>query len=288
MFYERFAKSSSRRRRLIESISGLKSVCSNEPEAPEDAPPSVAGTRLVLGIQFFNGTLGAAIEGCRQGGLVVIPSGPGLAGDLPRDGAYAEALRRADLVLPDSGLMALFWRCFRFERIHRISGYVMLKALLEERKIDQGASFWVMPDAVQGEANRQWLQQSVGINIDAEDMYVAPLYAKTGQLTDDHLLERLKDRRPRWVFINLGGGVQERLGLYLRDNLGKESAIVCSGAALAFLSGQQGKIPMWADRLYLGWLFRCFTNPRRFVPRYWRAWKLVWLLLRYGRRCPRA
>ena len=73
----------------------------------------------------------------------------------------------------------------------------------------------------------------------------------------------------------------------LREALDYNPTIICSGAALAFLSGQQASIPMWADSFFLGWLFRCFTAPRRFVPRYWKAWKLVWLLARYGRQCPR-
>ena len=244
-------------------------------------------TCQVLGVPFFNGTLAEVLEQCRRGGLVVIPSGPGLACDLPRDKSYAEALRQADLVLPDSGLMALCWRCFRFESIRRISGYALLKALLEEEVVEQGSSFWIMPDAAQNEANCRWLQKNKGIEVGEEDLYVAPFYAKEGSLADVELLNRLKVRCPQWVFVNLGGGVQERLGLYLRENLSAKTTIVCSGAALAFLSGQQGKIPMWADRLFLGWLFRCFSDPKRFIPRYWRAWKLVWLLIRHGRRCPR-
>lgn len=241
----------------------------------------------VLGVSFFNGTFGEAIERCRRGGLVVIPSGPGLACDLPKDEAYAEALHRADLVLPDSGLMALCWRCFRFEGIRRISGYALLKALLDEKEIEQGASFWVMPNAAQSEANCRWLRQNMGIEVGEGHVYEAPVYPKTGPLADAELLKRLKIHRPQWVFVNLGGGVQERLGLFLRENLSDDVSIVCSGAALAFLSGQQVGIPMWADRFFLGWLFRCLTDPMRFVPRYWRAWKLVWLLIRHGRRCPR-
>ena len=240
----------------------------------------------VLGVSFFNGNLETALARCRQGGLVVIPSGPGLACDLPNDAAYAEALNRAELVLPDSGLMALWWSCFRFERIKRISGYALLKALLDEEKIQLESSFWIMPDATQGEANCRWLLKTKGIELGDRAVYEAPIYEKQGPLVDRDLLERLKSVRPRWIIINLGGGVQERLGLYLRENLGSDVSIVCSGAALAFLSGQQVGIPMWADRFFLGWFFRCLSDPIRFVPRYWRAWKLVWLLLRHGRRRP--
>ncbi|MFP6855184.1 MAG: WecB/TagA/CpsF family glycosyltransferase [Opitutales bacterium] len=242
----------------------------------------------VLGISFFNGSLRSAIEQCNQGGLVVIPSGPGLATDLMRDGAYAEALNGADLVLPDSGLMALCWNVLRLERIRRISGYALLKALLEEHHVKQGASFWIMPNADQSDANCRWLSKHAGIKLDHGDVYLAPVYAGKGPLVDADLLGRLKAHQPQWIFVNIGGGVQERLGLYLREQLGRDTTIVCSGAALAFLSGQQAKIPIWADRLFLGWLFRCFADPARFVPRYWRAWKLVWLLFRYGRGSPRS
>ncbi|MFP6899954.1 MAG: WecB/TagA/CpsF family glycosyltransferase [Opitutales bacterium] len=266
----------------------MKSLCNTESGKSDLDPNSDADRCQVLGVSFFNGALDKAIKQCGRGGLVVIPSGPGLACDLPMDEAYRRALREADLVLPDSGLMSLFWICFRFERIRRVSGYAFLKELLEIEEIKGEGSFWIMPDADQGEANCLWLGQFMGIDVDEEDLYEAPLYSKRGPLIDEELLERLRVRRPRWIFVNLGGGVQERLGLYLRETLNYNPTIVCSGAALAFLSGQQVGIPMWADRFFLGWLFRCFAAPRRFVPRYWRAWKLVWLLARYGRQCPRA
>ncbi|HAF58450.1 MAG TPA: hypothetical protein DCL00_02575, partial [Opitutae bacterium] len=91
---------------------------------------------------------------------------------------------------------------------------------------------------------------------------------------------------PGSVFIQLGGGVQERLGIYLKENLSYKPSIYCTGAALAFLSGQQVKIPRWADRLYLGWLFRCFFKPSVFIPRYTKALRLLMLLARYGDQSP--
>ena len=50
---------------------------------------------------------------------------------------------------------------------------------------------------------------------------------------------------------------------------------------MAFLSGVQVEIPNWADRFYLGWLFRCFAKPKVFIPRYIRALKLFYLIWRY-------
>ncbi len=84
----------------------------------------------------------------------------------------------------------------------------------------------------------------------------------------------------------LGGGTQERLGLYLKQHLAYRPAIHCIGAAIAFLSGDQVDIPVWGDRFYLGWLFRCLSDPKRFVPRYWGARKLIALMWRYRDRLP--
>ena len=63
-------------------------------------------------------------------------------------------------------------------------------------------------------------------------------------------------------------------------------SIHCIGAAIGFLTGNQVRIPGWADRLFLGWLFRCLSEPGKFVPRYWKACKLVPLMIRYRAEPP--
>lgn len=62
--------------------------------------------------------------------------------------------------------------------------------------------------------------------------------------------------------------------------------IHCIGAAIGFLSGEQVRIPMWVDYLYLGWLWRSVSAPTKFVPRYWKAARLVPLMIRYGAEAP--
>lgn len=244
----------------------------------------------ILGVSFFADNLDAAIRHSLLGGLVLAPSGPGLANDLPRDLSYAKALAVADLVLPDSGLMILWWNCFRpsgLARLDRLSGLHFLKEILmREAQGLMQSSFWIMPDAAQDVANRDWLCREMGIPVDKSDVYLAPRYSQSGPIVDEALLGRLVENQCKIIVVSLGGGVQERLGHFLRDNLSWEPTILCTGAALAFLSGQQVRIPRWADRLYLGWLLRCFAQPSRFIPRYWAARKLVRLLRRFGPDSP--
>ena len=132
-------------------------------------------------------------------------------------------------------------------------------------------AFWVMPDQEQSEANAQWIKKELGLIVEESALYASQVYAKTGPIEDPDLLEAIERVRPKTIFIQLGGGVQERLGLYLRENLSFSSAILCTGAALAFLSGKQTRIPNWADRFYLGWLLRCLFKPSVFVPRYLKS-----------------
>src|SRR5882757_5467648 len=112
-----------------------------------------------------------------------------------------------------------------------------------------------------------------------DSAYMAPIYG-SASISDPALLERLNRLRPQHVIVTIGGGTQERLGLHLKRNLAYRPAIHCIGAAIAFLSGDQVHIPVWADRYYLGWLFRSLAEPKRYIPRYWDARKLLAIMLR--------
>lgn len=240
----------------------------------------------ILGVHFFNGSLPDALELSRKGGLVVAPSGPGLASDLTNCGVYASALLEADLVLPDSGLMCLWQQCFGTETIKRISGLTFLNGYLKSNLVEKESSFWIMPDEKQAKANLSWLSQNMDYSARECNVYVAPLYSKTGDVEDNILLNKIRESKPATIFIQVGGGTQERLGLFLKNNLEYRPTILCTGAALAFLSGEQVRIPSWIDRFYLGWLLRCFFAPPIYIPRYVRAFRLLYLLTKFGKDSP--
>jgi UDP-N-acetyl-D-mannosaminuronic acid transferase (WecB/TagA/CpsF family) len=142
-----------------------------------------------------------------------------------------------------------------------------------------------MSSDISSQRNREWLA-SESIDVSDDDVYIAPLYGS--EVEDPQLLAVIRDRNPRHIVVTLGGGTQERLGLYLKQNLDHHPAIHCIGAAIGFLSGDQVKIPVWADKLFMGWLFRCLSEPKRYVARYWSARKLLPLLLKYRDRLPSA
>ena len=239
--------------------------------------------RQILGINFYVGEVQGAIQRLADGGLLVVPAAPALK-DIATNEEYREALIGADVAIADSAFMVLLWNWLQGDSISRLSGLQYLKELLQQQDVrSPGNTFWIMPGRASSQRNLAWLR-SIGIEIPADCVYEAPIYGN--KIVDAELTARLIQLKPKHVVIAVGGGTQERLGLYLKRNLDYLPAIHCIGAAIAFLSGDQVRIPGWADRLYLGWLFRCLSSPRRFVPRYLSAPQLIPLLWRYREQLP--
>ncbi len=277
--------------------------------------------RRILGLEFYAGDLPGLVALTPGAGLVVVPSAPVLV-DLATDDAHREAVEGGDVALLDSGYLVLLWLLFRREKLPRISGLKYLRALVEDAGFRQpGATFWVMPSAREAQVNLEWLN-SRGFRLTPADCYLAPPYP-AGPLRDEALADVIRARRPGYIVICLGGGVQERLGWYLKRELESTQltavseqkaavspllrlgsagatagphpssfilphsityrpAILCTGAAIAFMSGCQADIPPWADRFFLGWLVRTLRAPGRFLPRYLRSLRLASLLWRHG------
>jgi len=241
-------------------------------------------THRILGIDFFDGSAQAAIAIMRNGGLLVIPAAPALK-DLDHNLDYRESLLNADLAITDSAYMVLIWNRLQSKTIKRLSGLEYLRELLLEPDVRQpGNTLWIMASPISAKRNLAWLEGQ-GITVPEDNIYMAPIYG-SASISDPALLERLNRLRPQHVIVTIGGGTQERLGLYLKRNLDYRPAIHCIGAAIAFLSGDQVHIPVWADKFYLGWLFRSVAEPKRYVPRYWGAVKLLPLMLRHRENLP--
>lgn len=238
----------------------------------------------ILGIDFFHGTAREAVERMRrQGGLLVVPAAPALK-DLDTRADYREALLCADMALTDSAFMVLIWNQLQEQKISRLSGLEYLRELLRHEDVRRpGNTLWVMAGEASARCNLEWLQGE-GVAVPEDYIYVAPMYGS--DVEDPLLLERLIKLQPRHVIVTIGGGKQEQLGLYLRRSLTYVPSIHCIGAAIAFLSGDQVHIPIWADRYYMGWLFRSISEPKRYLPRYWDARKLLRLMVRYRDQLP--
>jgi UDP-N-acetyl-D-mannosaminuronic acid transferase (WecB/TagA/CpsF family) len=241
------------------------------------------GFHRILGINFFDGTARAAIAHMLDGGLLVVPAAPALK-NIDHDLDYRESLLHADLAITDSGFMVLIWNKLQRIPIRRLSGLEYLKELLLEPSVRRrGNTLWVMASPESAKCNLEWLAEK-GIAVPEDHIHIAPIYGRI--IDDQELVDRINLLRPRHVIVTIGGGNQERLGLYLKRNLDYLPAIHCIGAAIAFLSGDQVHIPAWADKFYMGWAVRSLSEPKRYIPRYWRARKLLGLMWRNRANLP--
>ena len=292
----------------------------------------------MLGIDFFVGTAAEAIAHIsKYGGLIVAPAAPSFIA-LQDDPDYRRAIADADLAIADSGWAVLFWRLLRREKLSRISGLALFKALLDtaDARI-QGNLFWILPSEkaktktlefgrVSGypitdddcyvaprystcshgsvsREERERVSQRRGYSI-ADDCYVAPRYFSCSHgsvsreerervsqrrgysIADDALIAILEQRKPKHIIIGIGGGMQDKLGSYLKHQLTYRPGIYCIGAAPGFVTGDQVVIPMWADRFFVGWIFRIIGRPREYLTRYWKARLLPLLIIKYGTKIP--
>jgi exopolysaccharide biosynthesis WecB/TagA/CpsF family protein len=254
------------------------------PDHPDSiASPSVAHERI-LGVLFFNGSASDAVEHARHdGGLVVIPAAPALI-KLNYDEEYRLALQRADLVLADSGLLALLWRLVGGCHLKKISGIAYLKHLLSDSDVRKKERLFliVSSDTAKRKAIN-WLRER-GFPINSADCSVA----ESGTHRQEHaLLFEIEKLRPQHVIIALAGTGQEKLGLYLRDFLLYRPSIHCVGAALGFLTGIEHSIPEQAERFHLGWLSRLMSQPRMLLPRIGIAFILAGMVFKYRSDLPR-
>jgi UDP-N-acetyl-D-mannosaminuronic acid transferase (WecB/TagA/CpsF family) len=232
----------------------------------------------IFGIPFIKGGYSQSISCLTKGALMVVPSGPGLA-TIGKDLRYTEAVQKSDFAIPDSGYMVLLLRLFKGIKINKFSGYEFLKHFLKE-KFNKNNLFLIDPNEEESKLNNDYLNE-IGIPIEKSYQYVAPMYSDE-KIEDIALLEKLNNlkEKPIYIMINLGSGVQEPLGYYLKQNLKFNTGIICTGAAISFFTGSQANISPLIDRLGVGWLWRCIKNPTVFIPRYLKAFRLFFLILK--------
>jgi exopolysaccharide biosynthesis WecB/TagA/CpsF family protein len=206
-----------------------------------------------------------------KGGLVVLPSGPGLS-SINKDLNYKIALQNSDIVLFDSGYFCILLRFLKNIKVKKFSGYKLLENLIKDLKKSKKKIFLIDPNLNESKINKKYL------NIKNLNQYIAPQYNKD-KIEDIKLLNMINFQKPKYVIINLGGNTQEVLGYYLKQNLKYKPVIICSGAAISFFTEKQAPISNFIDKLYLGWLVRILFNPKVFLPRYLKAIKLLFIVL---------
>ena len=229
-------------------------------------------TKVIFrGIKFYNIYPKNFSKYIIKKGLFVFPAGPALA-TIDHSKKYHDSLIKADIVFFDSGFFVLLLKFLKNLSVVKFSGYRFLNLFFNYLKKNKKKSiFCIDPNSKFSKSNKNFLKR-LGVN--KVHNYLAPNY-KLKSLSDQKLLQKIKKVRPDFVLMNIGGGKQEILGLYLKQNLKIKTTILCTGAAISFFTRDQAPITSLIDRLYLGWFVRLIFNPLIFSKRYFYSLRLI-------------
>ena len=228
---------------------------------------------IFKGITFFDFNYDQIKKKFLKGGLLVIPSGPGLS-TLEKDKQYHRALKNSDIAILDSGYFCLLLKILKFINVKKFSGYKFIKKILNDKNLKNKSFIFVDPNKQESIQNKKYL---VSLKFKNSYHYIAPIY-NMKSIQDRTLLKIINKKKPKFIVINLGGNTQEILGYYLKRKIKFNPIIICSGAAISFLTKQQAPINNFIDKIYLGWLVRIIFNPKVFLNRYFKSFTLFFIV----------
>ena len=204
-------------------------------------------------------------------GLFVFPSGPALA-TIEKSHQYYKSLQKADYVFFDSGFFVLILRLFKNIHVQKFSGYKFLSMFFEFLKKNiKKKVFCIDPNINFSNSNKKYIKK---LGIKKLYNYSAPQY-NPKNLSDLKLLKIIRKFKPDYIVVNIGGGIQEVLGLYISRNIKMKTSILCTGAAISFLTKDQAPINNFVDNYYLGWFVRLIFNPALFIRKYFTGLRLI-------------
>ena len=219
-------------------------------------------------IKFYSGNYDQIKYEFDKGGVLVAPAASALA-NIDIDKQYYSSLKKSKIAILDSGFFCILLRVFRFQKVKKLSGFLFLKTFLDNFKNQQKILF-IDPSRKSNILNTKFLKSKKIINFKT---YIAPNYKK--KFFDLKLLNLVNNYKPKYIVINIGGGSQEPLAIYINKNIKYNASIMCTGAALAFMTGEQAPINKFIDKIYLGWLTRIIWNPKLYLGRILKSFKII-------------
>ena len=221
------------------------------------------------GIKFYDYPFSKLCKLLDNGGVLVAPAASALT-QIEEDKDYYNALKQSDIAIFDSGLFCILIRIFAGKKIKKLSGYLFLKQFLNQSRIKNKKFFLIDPTFIDSKINLKLMRNKKFRIIKS---YIAPFYKYS--IYDIKLLYEIKRFKPDYIIINIGGGVQEKLGIFIKDNIKMKIPIICTGAAISFLTKRQAPINDTVDKFYLGWFWRIIHNPKKFFFRTMKSLKLI-------------
>jgi UDP-N-acetyl-D-mannosaminuronic acid transferase (WecB/TagA/CpsF family) len=229
-----------------------------------------------LDIKFYNMNYSQVKKKLFQKkGYLVIPAASALSSVyLKKNYYYLNALRKSTVSIFDSGLFCLCLLFIKFIKVKKFSGHKFIHDFLSDATIKSKKILILNSNKKEEKLSKILLNAK---KFELIKNYICPVY-NPKLIYDKILIKIINNYKPEVVIINISGGVQEPLALYLKKNTKIKFISICSGAALGFFSGMHAPITKLEDLLYLGWLSRIIHNPYVFIPRLTKSLLLLFIV----------
>jgi hypothetical protein len=229
-----------------------------------------------LGIKFYNVGYQYVLDILLKGRkYLVIPAAYALARSYYFK-KELKALQKSDIAIFDSGFFCFSLRLIKNIKVDKFSGYKFLNFFLDDVRNKNKKILSLDPSFEDLKYNKKYLQFK---KFKFVKNYVCPMY-QDKVIEDKRLIKIINEYKPEFIISNIAGGKQETLALYIIQNATPNSSVICSGAALAFLTGRQAPITNFIDKYYLGWLIRLIYNPKLYLSRILFSFKLFFIVFK--------
>lgn len=191
-----------------------------------------------------------------------------------------DAYRNASLVLADGHPIVWASRLLGKALPERVPGSELVPRLFdsfnEEGNLKVfllGAAEGVGAIAAENMA-KQWPR------VEVVGIYSPPMGFEKKDEESEIILEKVNSVQPDLIVLGLGAPKQEIWANIYRERLDAKT-ILCVGATIDFLAGEQQRAPEWIQNIGMEWFHRMCGNPKRLVKRYAKdAWVFPQLVLR--------
>ena len=182
-----------------------------------------------------------------------------------RNAAFADAVDRGDLNLPDGTPLTWIGRRVGFEHMRRrvYGPDLMLATAKAGRGWGLRHYLYGSTPVVIAALARRLAELAPGIQIVGVE---SPPFRALDKREESALVRRITKARPHVVWVGLGTPLQDLFIDSFRDRLG--ATLVAIGAAFDFIAGNKKQAPTWLQDHGLEWAFRLLTEPRRLWHRY--------------------
>ncbi|MEO1591830.1 MAG: WecB/TagA/CpsF family glycosyltransferase [Cyanobacteria bacterium J06632_22] len=172
------------------------------------------------------------------------------------DLALQNAIRTADLVIPDGSGIELYFRWIEGLRLKRYPGIEFAADVLKRLHADETALFYGGAPGVADKAALHWQDQCPDLNI---------ALVQHGYLSKEEqpaFYTQLQTLNPTVIFVGLGVPRQE-LWIQAHRHLVPNAAWIGVGGSFDIWGGVKERAPKWFCDNHLEWLYRLYQEPWR-------------------------